>query len=158
MLHFPSLLAIKAGSSARVSLIPDVIYIINVTISPTAVYHYSTVIVQAHTQKNVLTLASQHMSVVNGSHVGLVELLTAGVSKLQDYYILCYPHGNDDSDVAVLIVAQLLANKGSPFVCVCVCVRVRACVCVFGRVYYHVSVTMHISVCISAHAFMHYSA
>ena len=137
MLHFPSLLAVKAGSSARVSLIPDVTYVINVTISPTAVYHYSTVIVQAHTQKNVLTLASQHMSVVNGSHVGLVELLTAGVSNLQDYYILCYPHGNDDSDVAVLIVAQLLANKGSTFVCVCACVCVCVWPCVLPCVCHH---------------------
>lgn len=111
------LLAIKAGSTARVSLIPDVIYIINVTISPTAVQQYSTVIIQAHTQRNILTLASQDMNVINGSHVGLVELLSRGANRLQNYYVICYPHGNSDDGVAVLIATQLLATEGMSIVC-----------------------------------------
>ena len=137
----------------RVSLIPDVIYIINVTISPTAVHHYSTVIIQAHTQKNILTLASQHMAVANGSHVGLVELLTGGVSKLQDYYVLCYPHGDDDNDVAVLIVALLLANEGTVCVCIClsVCLSMCVCVCVCLSMCVCVSLCLCVCVCVCLH-------
>ena len=85
-------------------------------------------IVQVHTQKNVLKLSSQRMAAVNGSHVGLIELLTAGESRLQNYHIICYPHDNNKDNVAVLIAAQLLANEGN--VCVRVCVSVFVCLCV----------------------------
>lgn len=103
-------LFLRAGSSARVSLTPDVIYYINVTISTTAIQQHSTVIVQAHTQKHILTLSSQHLGAVNGSHVGLVQLLNKRVEQLDSYYISCHPHSNGDGSVAVLIVAQLLPN------------------------------------------------
>jgi len=112
------LLAIEAGSSQHLSLIPDVTYHINITISTTAVQQYSTLIVQAHTQKNLITLASKNLLVVNGSHVGLVHLLSEELDRL-DYYVICYRHGNDKNNVVVMIVAQLLENEGV-FVCVCV--------------------------------------
>ena len=81
-------------------------------------------IVQAHTQKNVLKLSSQRMAAVNGSHVGLVELLTAGESRLQNYHIICYPHDNNKDKVDVLIAAQLLANEGNVCVCTCACAHI----------------------------------
>lgn len=52
------------------------------------------------------------MGAVNGSHVGLVELLNKRVEQLDSYSISCRPHGNGDGSVAVLIVAQLLPNDG----------------------------------------------
>lgn len=98
------------------SLTPNIKYVINVTITTTTVQQYSTVIVQAHTQKNILSLV-QHSVVINGSHVGLVQLLSKRLYRLEYYYyITCYPHGNKNDDVSVLIVAQLLANEGILYV------------------------------------------
>ena len=108
------LTAIEAGSSTRVTLTctsKAVFYTVNVNVSTIAVQQYSTLIVQAHTQKNILTLNSQNVTAVNGSHVGLVQLLSKGLDRLL-YYVMCYPHGDNKDDIAVLIVAQLLANEG----------------------------------------------
>lgn len=108
------LLAIEAGSSERVTLVPDKPYSINVTVSPTTLQQYSLIIVQVHTQKNLLSLASSdNVTVINGSHVGLIHLFSNGVTKGGlEYYITCYHHGNNRGNVSVMIVAQLLANSG----------------------------------------------
>ena len=95
---------------------PNVFYTVNITVSPETVQQYPTLIVQAHTQRNILTLASHNVTVVNGSHVGLVQLLTDRLDRLY-YYVRCYPHGNDKDDIAVLIVAQLLSSQGMCVVC-----------------------------------------
>lgn len=87
------------------------------------------IIIQVHTQKNVLRLASHNGSVVNGSHVGLVELLRVGVVSLQ-YQVMSYRR-NSEGDIPVMIVAKLLRNGGmcSASVClsgafVCLCLSV----------------------------------
>ena len=71
----------------------------------------------------MLWLARHGGGVVNGSHVGLVELLSVGVVTLH-YQVMSYRHSNSEGNTSVMIVAQLLRNEG-----VCVCVLVRACVC-----------------------------
>ena len=153
MYNFFILTAVEAGSSARVTLVPNANYTIDVNVSATA-EQYSTLIVQAHTQKNILTLAEQNgtvvEAVVNGSHVGLIHLLTDKLEILS-YHVRCYPHGNDEDSIAVLIVAQLLANEGSVCVCVCVCVCVLYvcvyCVCVLCVCIVCVCVCVCVHVC-----------
>ena len=69
----------------------------------------------------MLWLASHNGGVVNGSHVGLLELLRVGVVTLQ-YQVMSYRHSNNESDTPVMIVTQLLRNEGVCVVFVCVCV------------------------------------
>ncbi|XP_065909123.1 transmembrane 7 superfamily member 3-like isoform X2 [Dysidea avara] len=105
-----STIFINASTTTHVSIKPGLPYPINITLHSTTTLYYSVIIVQVHTQKNVLWLASHNGGVVNGSHVGLLELLRVGVVTLQ-YQVMSYRHSNNESDTPVMIVTQLLRNE-----------------------------------------------